>query len=195
MTSVGPEQLTARTKSQPTLTEYAVLGLLGQLAEPISGYDLRKVIDRSVAYIWQPSTTQMYVVLRHLVEAGLATRREVEQRSRPDKQLYRITSAGRAEIREWLERDEETNDPDRSTLVLKFFFGSQGDLRALLRQLVAFRDAYALRLATYEHMRLKQAPYENDLSDKFTALTLRYGIARASAAVEWADAAEKELTQ
>lgn len=195
MTTAVREEITTRTKSQPTLTEYAVLGLLGQIGEPISGYDLQKVISRSVGYIWQPSKTQLYVVLRHLVEAGLSTRREVEQRARPDKQLYRITSAGRAALRGWLQRDEDTSDPDRSTLVLKLFFGSQGDRLALVRQLAAFRDAYALRLATYERMRDKERPYENDLSDEFTALTLSYGITRARAAVEWADAAQQQLTR
>jgi PadR family transcriptional regulator AphA len=193
MASAEPQLITTRPKL--TLTECAVLGLLGQVGKPISGYDLRKFIARSVGYIWQPSTTQLYVVLRHLVENGLATRREVEQRSRPDKHLYRITSAGRGAIREWLERDEDTSDPDRSTLVLKLFFGSQCDRTALLRQLRAFRDAYALRLATYEHMRERKPPYEQHLSDEFTRLTLRYGIARARAAVEWADAAYRQLAR
>jgi PadR family transcriptional regulator AphA len=173
-----------------TLTEYAVLGLLGHIGRPISGYELRKVLDRSVGYIWQPSTTQLYVVLPRLVDAGLATSREVEQRGRPDKQLYRITRSGQVAIREWLDHDEDVTDPDRSMLVLKLFFGSQGDRRALVRQLVAFRDAYALRLATYEEM-----PDEPDGDDEFTRLTLRYGIARAEAARDWANTALRELTR
>jgi PadR family transcriptional regulator, regulatory protein AphA len=172
-----------------TLTEYAVLGLLGHIGRPISGYELRKVLDRSIGYIWQPSKTQLYVVLPRLVDAGLATSREVEQRGRPDKQLYRITRSGQVAIREWLDHDEHVTDPDRSMLVLKLFFGSQGDRRALVRQLVRFRDVYARRLATYEEMR-----DEDDGADEFTRLTLRYGIARAKAARDWANTALRELT-
>ena len=179
-----------RTAHELTLTEYAVLGLLGHVGRPISGYELRKVLDRSVAYIWQPSKTQLYAVLPQLVAAGLATSREVEQRGRPDKQLYRITRAGRLAIREWLERDEDTTDPDRSMLVLKLFFGSQGDRQALVRQLASFRDAFARRLATYEEMR-----DESEGDNEFTRLTLRYGIARAEAALDWADTALRELTK
>lgn len=185
----------ARTELQLTLTEYAVLGLLGHIGGPISGYDLRKVIDRSVGYIWHPSKTQLYAVLRRLVAVGLATRREVEQRSRPDKQLYRITRAGRVAIREWLGRDEDTSEPDRSMLVLKLFFGSQGDRDALVRQLAAFRDAYALRLSTYERMLDEVALGVGEGSDEFAVLTLRYGIARARAARDWATTSLKELTQ
>jgi DNA-binding PadR family transcriptional regulator len=179
-----------RSAQELTLTEYAVLGLLGHVGRPISGYELRKVLDRSVAYIWQPSKTQLYAVLPQLVAAELATSREVEQRGRPDKQLYRITRAGRLAIREWLERDEDTTDPDRSMLVLKLFFGSQGDRRALVRQLASFRDAFARRLATYEEMR-----DEGEGDDEYTRLTLRYGIARAEAARDWVDTALRELTE
>ena len=126
-----------------TLTEYAILGLLGHLDEPISGYDLRKVVDTSIGFIWQPSKTQLYAVLRRLVGSRLATERRVRQRRRPDKTLYAVTPAGRVRVRAWLSRDENEPDPDRSVLVLKLFFGAQADDDALLRQLVAFRDAYA----------------------------------------------------
>ena len=176
-----------------TLTEYAVLGLLGHVARPISGYDLRKLAESSVGYIWQPSKTQLYVVLGRLVSAGLASRREVAQRDRPDKQLYRITPAGSEAVRAWLDADEDATDPDRSTLVLKLFFGAQGDRDALTRQLVAFRDDYARRLDLYESgLRPAGAPV-TDTSNEFTQLTLRYGIARARAAVDWATTALSEL--
>ena len=183
----------ARTTVRLTLTEYAVLGLLGGLARPISGYDLRKLIESSVGFIWQPSKTQVYVVLPRLVGMGLATRREVEQRDRPDKQLYRITPRGRSAVRAWLDADEDSSDPDRSILLLKLFFGAQADRQALVRQLVAFRDAYASRLAVYRSMRPAAADTAAGASDEFTALTLNYGIPRARAAVDWANAALKEL--
>ena len=185
----------ARATTGLTLTEYAVLGVLGQLRQPISGYDLRKLISGSVGYIWQPSKTQLYVVLGRLVAAGLASRREVAQRERPDKQLYWISAAGRRSVRDWLDRDEDAGDPDSSRLVLKLFFGAQGDREALLRQLAAFRDAYAERLATYEAKARSTGPRERAVGDEFTALTLRYGIVRARAAVEWATTALEELSR
>ena len=176
-----------------TLTEYAILGLLGHLDEPISGYDLRKVVDRSIGFIWQPSKTQLYAVLRRLVRAGLAKERHVRQRRRPDKTLYTITAAGRDSVATWLARDEDESDPDRSMFVLKLFFGAQSDEEALVRQLVAFRDAYADRLALYESKWQDRSRAERAASDRFTRMTLRYGIERARAAVAWADATLEEL--
>jgi len=186
--------MTARTTTSLsvtlTLTEYAILGLLVHVGREISGYDLRKLAESSVGYIWQPSKTQLYAVLRRLVAAGCATERDVPQRGRPDKRLFRATEAGRDVLAGWLDRDEQETDPDRSMLVLKLFFGEHGSREALIRQLTAFRSAYADRLGTYE--RMLAAP-ERGVSDRFTRLTLRYGIARAGAAVEWADVALSEL--
>ena len=172
-----------------TLTEYAVLALLVHARGPISGYDLRKLATSGVGYIWAPSKTQLYAVLARLVDRGHATRRDVAQRRRPDKQLYRATPAGRTAVHDWLARAENETDPDRSTFILKLFFGSQGDRAALREQLAAFREAYARRLELYEHKARNRTPD----GDEFTFLTLRYGIARARAAVDWADEALNEL--
>ncbi|HZT14551.1 MAG TPA: PadR family transcriptional regulator [Gaiellaceae bacterium] len=192
--------MTERTKkaaqSEPrlrlTLTEYAILGLLVHVGEPRSGYDLRKLVDESIGFIWQPSKTQLYAVLARLVGARLATARRVRQEWRPDKTLYAPTAAGRAAVRAWLERDEDERDPDRSVFVLKLFFGAQAEPGGLDPQLAAFRDAYARRLALYE-AKLAVPPRRERASDAYTRLTLRYGIVRARAAVEWADAALAEL--
>ena len=51
-----------------TATEAALLGLLRK--GPMSGYDLRKDVERSVGYFWAPAKTQIYATLPRLVEAG-----------------------------------------------------------------------------------------------------------------------------
>jgi DNA-binding PadR family transcriptional regulator len=69
--------------------------------------------------VWSPARSQLYAVLNRLLKEGLARRRRVAQRSRPDKQLYRITKAGRAALDAWL----ETVEPARDTFHLKLFVG------------------------------------------------------------------------
>ena len=51
-----------------TATEAALLGLLRK--GPMSGYDLRKDVERSVGYFWAPAKTQIYATLPRLVESG-----------------------------------------------------------------------------------------------------------------------------
>jgi DNA-binding PadR family transcriptional regulator len=171
-----------------TQTEYAVLATLGHFGDrEVSGYDVKKFVDNALGYVWAPSKTHLYAVLRRLVDSELATRREVAQSSRPNKQLYRITVRGQEVVREWLDRPETETDPDRSIFLLKFFFGSQADPDSLIAQLRTFRDLYAERLATYESIRA------SGTGEEFTYRALLYGIARAEAAVTWADATLHDL--
>lgn len=100
-----------RTTTQTlTTTEAALLGLLAD--GELSGYDLKRLVERSVGYFWRPARSQIYAVLPRLVERGLARRRAVAQAMRPDKQVYRITPAGRGALRTWL--DAAPLDPSRS---------------------------------------------------------------------------------
>jgi DNA-binding PadR family transcriptional regulator len=175
-----------------TQTEYAVLATLGHFGpDEVSGYDVKKFVDNALGYVWAPSKTHLYAVLRRLVDAELATRREVAQSSRPNKQLYRITDRGRGVVREWLDTPEAETDPDRSVFMLKLFFGSQASRESLHGQLSTFRDLYAQRLGTYDKMR--EAIEAGGPEDEFTYRALLYGIARARAAVDWADEALRAL--
>jgi DNA-binding PadR family transcriptional regulator len=163
-----------------------VLATLGHFGDAeVSGYDVKKFVDNALGYVWAPSKTHLYAVLRRLVEAGFATRRDVTQRSRPNKQLYRIAPSGRDVVRAWLDAPDAEPDPDRSIFMLKFFFGGQADPGSLLVQLRGFRDLYASRLQTYEQIRDSRPMSER--RSEFTFRALLYGIARAEAAVSWAD--------
>src|SRR6266545_86324 len=70
-----------RTAAPPvTATEVAVLGLL--MDGERSGYDLLRQAERSVGFFWTPAKTQLYAVLRKLVDNGFATARRVRQTER-----------------------------------------------------------------------------------------------------------------
>jgi DNA-binding PadR family transcriptional regulator len=85
-----------------TTTEAAVLALLAIEGER-SAYDLTKLVAQAIAHVWSPARSGLYAVLPRLVKDGLAQRRVAAQSSRPDKQLYRGTRAGRRALDDWLE--------------------------------------------------------------------------------------------
>jgi DNA-binding PadR family transcriptional regulator len=183
--------MAVQTGVRLSLTEYAVLGLLAREGA-CSGYDLMKVAAGSVGYIWSPSKTQLYVVLGRLVDAGLATRRDVAQPDRPDKSLYRITAKGRRTLADWLDDADVADDVERQPFLLKLFFGAHGEPDAIVRQLEAYRDAAAVRLETYREIE-RHIVEHDDLERHFGYITLRFGIARAEATIAWADATLEEL--
>jgi PadR family transcriptional regulator, regulatory protein AphA len=169
-----------------TATEAALLGLLRK--RPMSGYDLRKDVERSVAYFWAPAKTQIYATLPKLVDAGLATQERVVQDARPDKTVYAITADGRNALREWVEQAPLDAGQGRNLLLLKLYFGEGVDHDALRRQLRE-READAERLLR-ELEELEQAgaggsPYE--------ALTRRWGFIYGEALLRWTEEAEAAL--
>src|SRR6476469_2895274 len=96
---------TRETVQQLTTTEAAVLALLAIEGER-SGYDLLKLVEKALAHVWSPARSGLYAVLPRLERAGLARRRVLAQTTRPDKQLYAITRAGRKALDSWLEHVE-----------------------------------------------------------------------------------------
>jgi len=80
----------------PTRKASLELALLGLIAEVpgVSGYDIMKIFDLSMAHYWHAHPTQIYPTLERMEEFGLIKRRNVVQRKFPNKRLYTITAAG-----------------------------------------------------------------------------------------------------
>lgn len=171
---------------QLSTTEYAVLGLLG-FGER-SGYDLARLAARSIDYMWAPSRSQIYKVLPRLVEAGYARSRQVEQQSRPDKALYRLTPPGRRALRDWIERVDEPGDGE-PTYQLKVFFGWAAPAPASLAQLDAYRRWLEQRLRELEDIE-RTLPADEPVHSR---LALRLGIERSRVALAWTETARREL--
>ena len=167
--------------SSLTTTEGVVLGLLAEGER--SGYDLLKRAEGSVAHMWAPAKSQLYAVLPRLVEGGLARRRTVRQQARPDKQLYRLTSAGRKAVARWLE-----TAPPKSwdELLLKVFFAGLCSRDALLCQLDDYAEVQQGLLAEYEAI----SP-----ATRYGALTLEYGLELMPVRLAWIEKARRELSR
>jgi PadR family transcriptional regulator, regulatory protein AphA len=188
MRTEEPRETVSGTSIRPlTTTEYAVLGLIA--FGEASGYDLARGAERSIGYMWAPSRSQIYKVLPRLVQWGHAKRREVEQKGRPDKELYRITGRGRRALRAWLEQVEDEPAGGSGVFLLKLFFAFAGPPEAGLNQLSAYRRMIELHLAAFEHMERGLDPDE----PVHSRIALRHGIVRARATLEWADETRRTL--
>jgi DNA-binding PadR family transcriptional regulator len=168
-------------ESSLTTTEGAVLGLVA--FGEASGYDLARLAASSVAHIWTPSQSQIYKTLPRLARAGLLRVREIEQRGRPDKAVYRITRTGRAALRRWLDEVEDEPGSGRAVFLLKLFFCDFASAGTAQAQLAAYRRFLARRLERYEALREGGRLFESDLP----GLVLKHGIVRASATLGWID--------
>lgn len=86
--------------------------LLGLLAEaPSTGYDLARAIQEELDPVWRAEISQIYPALARLRRAGYVVLRVLGPHRGPRRNLYRVTAAGRRELRRWV---AEPAPPPRS---------------------------------------------------------------------------------
>jgi PadR family transcriptional regulator AphA len=165
-------------------SRFAVLGLLS--IRPMSGYDMKRTVEQSLAHFWRESYGSIYPILRRL-EADKLVERRAEKGSRAaERFVYTLTPEGWAEFERWLPEPPEQEPPIRSELLLKLFFGNHLP-REKVRPLL---EAYGEEQRQREE-RLREAEKEIDESRSdpgafFWRLTLRRGLLVTRARARWA---------
>lgn len=174
-------------------TRYTVLGTLTH--GPRSGYDIKKFIEGSIGNFWRESYGQIYPTLRQLATQGLVTREVAKQKGKPDRYIYAITDAGRAEFREWLAEPAEPEIP-RIEILLKLFFGTEMSGEVAVRHIERFRrdldEGVEGCRRTEELLRTHRKDHP---ALPFWLLCLRQGILVQRALLEWCDEAEETLRE
>ncbi len=118
-------------------THFAILGLL--CWKPMSGYDIKKMVEVALAYFWSESYGQIFPALNRMVADGLATKHLDPDSGGRRRQVYKITPAGRRKFKQWLR--QPTDLPRlRDELKLKFFLTSRSDVSAGLRLLKEYGE-------------------------------------------------------
>ena len=166
--------------------EHAILVSLAEKAS--SGYDLARRFERSIGQFWSASHQQIYKVLARMEADGWVAARVVAQDGRPDKKVYEVTDAGRAELRDWLARPSAV-DVARSELAVKIRAASHGDAGELAAEIRRHRDAHAERLDGYTENEKQEFPDPGRLRGArlHQWLVLRGGIALERTLVDWYD--------
>jgi DNA-binding PadR family transcriptional regulator len=128
---------------------HAVLAAL--LEGEASGYQLAKRFDVSVANFWSATPQQLYRELDRLEAEGLVLARVVRQQRRPDKRVFTLTDAGRADLHRF------TGAPAkpvamRDELLVKLQAVDVGDAHAVNKDLMARLDRAYAKLATYDRL-------------------------------------------
>ena len=164
-------------------SRHAILGVLSLGA--MSGYDVKKLIERSIAHFWNESYGQIYPILNRLAAEGFAERRREKQRGKPDRHVYSLTEQGRQELARWLAVPAR-HEPFRSELLLKLFLGVAGRVADSVAQVEHYEAAQRGLLETYlgieRRLRVEMAGHPQL---PFSLVTLHYGQHRCRAMLAW----------
>ncbi len=179
----------------PTRKASLDLALLGLIAEVpgVSGYDIMKIFDLSMAHYWHAHATQIYPTLERMEKLGLIKRRTVVQQRFPTKRLYTITPLGERHLLQWLESPFEGMSLKYAPLLRCRFLGHLGPDGAIAA-LKEERKSWALYLARYrdiESTYFRQG--YRDVNAMFSRFTLTRGIEWMEENMRWCNWAIREI--
>jgi len=173
---------------------FAILTLLE--SDPGSGYDLMRHFKAGIGHFWNASHQQVYQELGKLHADGLVEFEVEHQSERPDRKVYRLTSAGQAALAEWL---TQAVKPPRinDALLVKVYGGHRVPPVQLLAELEQHAAQHRERLAEYRANEAKflAARPEDRAQFRLPYLTLRRGILYEEDWLRWLDEARIELEQ
>ena len=162
-----------------------------------SGYELTHRFDRSIGYFWSASHQQIYRTLRTMEDDGWVSATVVAQRGRPDKKVYIVSDAGRAELARWIAaplrpksgRGGALSDNRTREVAVKLRGAAYGDTTALRAQVAALRTERAELLDTYRGFEKRQFPDPSALNGSalHQYLVLRGGIRAEESTIDWLD--------
>ena len=155
-----------------------------------SGYELARRFDRAVGYFWSATHQQIYRTLRAMEGDGWVTVKPVVQQGRPDKKVYSVSDAGRAELARWItEPLAGSSNASLRDLAVKIRGAEYGDVGAVRQQVGRLRAQRAGRLDIYRALEKRQFPDPKRLngSSLHQYLVLRGGIRAEENAIDWLD--------
>lgn len=178
---------------------HALLAVLS--AKPMTGYDLVKYFDGSVAFVWSAPHSQIYPELRRMDSEGLVDVRVVPRGERAEKRIYSISEAGFADLHAWL-TTPASYQGERDPYRLRSAHFEMGTYNAARRQLQEHIRHYSQALRDWEHMiedlearrvgllhqRLVNRPEaEHDAIVAFRRFAFRGEAAKARMEIAWAE--------
>ena len=164
-------------------SRYAILGILQQ--EPMSGYEMGRMMAQSTNHFWQESDASIYPMLKTLEAEGKVTAR-AERTGKRARTIFEITPTGTEEFMQWM-AEPPAQEKHRNELLLKIFFGSKTTNKDLLKHLER-----ALKNAKTEKKEFEASQasiirhFPDDHPHKaYWSMTLRAGFLSADADIMW----------
>ncbi|HYC81469.1 MAG TPA: PadR family transcriptional regulator [Solirubrobacterales bacterium] len=166
-------------------TAYVILGMLRR--EPLSGYEIKALVDNSTRFFWAASYGQIYPELKRLSEGGLVEGADSPTGGRK-RTVYSITAAGEQELVAWLRQPPEVFEM-RDEGLLKLFFAEALPPREaveIVREMRRRREAVNARLRELE-------PEKDEDKARYPLIVLRCGIEFTDWFVDWCRRVEEQI--
>lgn len=170
-------------KGDTMAVRQGVLALLQ--SGPKYGYQLKTEFEASTGKVWSLNIGQVYQTLGRLERDGLVA----QEVGHDGQQLYRITDAGREQVREWFSSPVDRATPPRDEVTVKLLLATRGAGGDVAEVIQVQRNAAIRTLQDYTRLKAK-ADVSTDLA---WLMVLDSMILQAEAEVRWLDLVESRM--
>ncbi len=164
-------------------TKFAILGMLNMA--PMSGYDIKKMTEKSVGFFWNENFGHIYPILKRLEKEGLALRKSENTEHSPRRNVYTITPPGKKLLAAWL-TEPVSEQPIRCELLLKLFFGGNARKQDLVKLILSEKRQQEEMLARLEEIGA-HITHKKSKDRPFWLFTLNYGLRKARMTLSWCE--------
>ena len=123
---------------------YAILGLLN--TRPMTGYDLKKIIQKSSYLYWSGNNNQIYKGLLHLQNEGLVTSQTEHQEGSPSKKIYTISEDGKQELRKWILESPKEPPEFKKEFLIQLACSGDLDVEEIITILNHYKESIEMKI-------------------------------------------------
>ena len=174
---------------------HAILGFLEY--QPMTGYDLKKYFDQSIAHFWSATQSHIYKALEDLEKDGFVEVKIIPQENKPNRKEYHITHAGRAELHRWITTPLPLAMVREAWLIQIFFSHASTNEEIITLLKTREKDIQtkldSLRTEIPASMEENAARVGIERSHLLWQMTADYGIAYYESELKWIETAIKRV--
>lgn len=177
------------------MLKYGILGLLCD--KPATGYEINETFRDSLRFFWKATTSQIYRELNTLENKGFVQKEKIEQKGKPDKNVFSITSEGKTEFLNWLSNGDLCLE-QRVPVLLKVFFLGLREPQENIEFFKNIKNLMEQAMQALEPVSGIIQKYGKDGYDSekiYWQMTLDYGLRRMQMEKEWAEACMKKIME
>lgn len=170
--------------------KHGILGLLTYGS--MTGYELMKVFNESLTFFWNAQTSQIYRELDTIEKKGWVNSKYIVQEDKPNKKLFTISDKGKEELVRWVDKHSAKDMMKiRDSMTMRVFFGSEGDIDALKRELIEYRSINEHFLNSLKKVE-SELDYREQIAKKpgeklYWLMGIKRGYKTAQSNMEWVD--------
>ena len=141
------------------MIDYAILGLLSW--KPLTGYDVKRVMQDSPFLYWSGNNNQIYKALTKLLENGFVTNQVQYQESAPNKKIYSITESGMDALIRWVMSEEPEAPEVKKTFLIQLSWAGRLEPDKVSQLLDRYENVMTQQLAMHREEKRREKNFPN----------------------------------